>query len=74
MDLIIGSHVSFSRDKQLLGSVLEALSYEANAFMIYTGAPQNTKRVNIENEYTDEALKLMQEKGCNLIVLSNRPE
>ena len=45
MGLIIGSHVSFNKDKQMLLSVSEALSYKANTFMFYTGAPQNTKRV-----------------------------
>lgn len=39
MNLIIGSHVSFKSDKQLLGSVNEALSYGENTFMFYTGAP-----------------------------------
>ena len=38
-NLIIGSHVSYKKDKGLVGSVLEALSYEANTFMFYTGAP-----------------------------------
>ena len=42
--LIIGSHVSFNKNEQLLGSVNEALSYNANALMLYTGAPQNTTR------------------------------
>ncbi len=40
----IGSHVSMSGDDMYLGSVKEALSYNANALMIYTGAPQNTIR------------------------------
>jgi len=39
--LNIGSHVSMSGDDMYLGSVKEALSYDATAFMIYTGAPQN---------------------------------
>ena len=42
--LIIGSHVSFNKEKQLIGSLDEALSYESNTFMFYTGAPQNTRR------------------------------
>ena len=42
--MILGSHVSMDSTEQFLGAVKEALSYEANAFMIYTGAPQNTKR------------------------------
>ena len=37
--LIIGSHVGFKKDTQLLGSLEEALSYGANTFMFYTGAP-----------------------------------
>ena len=51
-ELIIGSHVGFTSNKQLLGSVEEALSYEANTFMFYTGAPQNTKRSPINDELT----------------------
>ena len=44
MELIIGSHVSYKSDTQLLGSVKEALKYGENTFMFYTGAPQNTRR------------------------------
>ena len=57
--LKIGSHVSMSGDLMYLGSVKEALSYEANAFMIYTGAPQNTIRKKISDLKIDEAVKLM---------------
>ncbi len=66
MDLIIGSHVSFKNDSQLLGSVKEALSYNANTFMFYTGAPQNTKRGLIEDSLTLEAYKLMKENNIDL--------
>jgi len=59
--LIIGSHVGFSKDKQLLGSLEEALSYGANTFMFYTGAPQNTARYPINDGLTLEALNLMKE-------------
>ena len=38
--MIIGSHVSMSGKEMLLGSVKEALSYGANTFMFYTGAPR----------------------------------
>lgn len=47
-NLIIGCHVSMKAPKYLLGSVQEATSYNANAFMIYTGAPQNAKRKPIQ--------------------------
>ena len=65
-ELIIGSHVGFSSNKQLLGSVEEALSYGANTFMFYTGAPQNTKRNPIRDDYTYEAYKLMKENNIDL--------
>lgn len=69
--LIIGSHVSFTKDTQLLGSVKEVLSYGANTLMLYTGAPQNTNRQNIDINLTEEAHKLMIENGIdknNIIV------
>ena len=38
----IGAHVSNSGDAMLLGAVEEAVSYGANCFMVYLGAPQNS--------------------------------
>ena len=66
MDLIIGSHVSFNKDTQLLGSVEEALRYGSNTFMFYTGAPQNTKRREIKDEITYQAYQLMKENNMDL--------
>lgn len=66
--MIIGSHVSFSQAKQLLGSVEEAISYGANAFMFYTGAPQNTTRVPINKLLSMSAMELM---AANNIKLEN---
>lgn len=71
MNLIIGSHVSFKSGKQLVGSVVEALSYGSNTFMFYTGAPQNTSRSAIDENLTKEAFELMKENGIepgNIIV------
>ena len=56
--IIIGSHVSFGKD-QLLTSVKEAISYNSDTFMFYTGAPQNTIRKDIDLEKTKQAQKLM---------------
>lgn len=67
--LIIGSHVSFKKEKQLLGSVEEALSYGANALMIYTGAPQNTTRSPISLELTKSGQALMQAHNINHIIV-----
>ena len=66
MNLIIGSHVSYNNKSQLLGSVKEALSYKANTFMFYTGAPQNTNRSVIEDSLTMEAYKLKKENNIAL--------
>ena len=63
--MIIGSHVSFGKE-QLLGSVKEAISYGANTFMFYTGAPQNTIRKDINEELTLEAKKLMTENNIDI--------
>ena len=46
--MLLGSHVSMSGKEMLLGSSKEAATYGANTFMIYTGAPQNTRRKPIE--------------------------
>ena len=66
MKLIIGSHVSFKKEDGLLGSVKEALSYKANTFMFYTGAPQNSKRLPINMELVDEAKKMMIDNGIDI--------
>lgn len=63
--LLIGSHVGFKKDTQLLGSLQEALSYGANTFMFYTGAPQNTNRYPIQDGLTLEALTLMKDKNID---------
>lgn len=65
MSLIIGSHVSFNNKEQLLGSVKEAISYNANTFMIYTGSTQSTSRSELRDECTYEAYKLMLENNID---------
>jgi len=64
--LKIGSHVSLKGSEMLIGSVKETLSYNANSFMIYTGAPQNTRRKPIEELRIEEASLLMKENGLLL--------
>lgn len=60
--LKIGSHVSFS-NKGLYNAAKEAASYGATAFMVYTGAPQNTRRKPIEKQYIDEGKEVMKLEG-----------
>ena len=64
--LIIGSHVSFNKEKQLMGSLDEALSYESNTFMFYTGAPQNTRRYEINDDLTNQALQKMKDNNIDI--------
>lgn len=66
---LLGSHVGMSGKEMMLGSVKEALSYGANTFMIYTGAPQNTRRKKLEELRIEEARQCMAENGIqNFIV------
>ncbi|MEC1155315.1 deoxyribonuclease IV [Cytobacillus horneckiae] len=67
--LKLGSHVSMSGKKMLLAASEEAASYGANTFMIYTGAPQNTRRKKIEDLNIEAGLKHMQENGMADIVV-----
>lgn len=65
----IGSHVSMSGKKMLLGSSEEATSYGAKTFMIYTGAPQNTRRKPLEELNIENGQKHMVENGISDIVV-----
>lgn len=64
--LIIGSHVSFNKDEQMLKSIEEAISYGANTFMFYTGAPQNTNRAPINKALVEQAKQLMIENDIDI--------
>ncbi|MEG0823454.1 MAG: deoxyribonuclease IV [Erysipelotrichaceae bacterium] len=61
----IGCHCSMSAPDYVLGSVKEALSYNANALMIYTGAPQNSARRNINELKIEEANKFLADNNLN---------
>ncbi len=63
----IGSHVSMSGG--LIAAAKEAVSYGANTFMIYTGAPQNTIRKSIDKLKIEEGQAYMKEHGIDEIVV-----
>ncbi|WP_461197636.1 deoxyribonuclease IV [Enterococcus sp. N249-2] len=67
--MLIGSHVSMSGKKMLLGAAEEAASYDASTFMIYTGAPQNTRRKPVEEMMIHEGQAFMAEHGMSNIVV-----
>lgn len=66
--LKIGSHVSFS-DKGLLSATKEAVSYGSNSFMIYTGAPQNTRRKPMDSMFIEEGKEAMAAADIGEIVV-----
>ena len=67
--MLIGSHVSMSGKDMLLGSAKEAFSYGANVMMVYTGAPQNTRRKPIEELNVEAGKKFMAENGIKEVVV-----
>ncbi len=67
MSLLIGSHVSISGG--LIGAAMEAHSYGANTFMIYTGAPQNTIRKDIDKLKIEEGQAFLAQNDLQEIVV-----
>lgn len=67
--LKIGCHVGMSGKEMMLGSVKEALSVGANTFMLYTGAPQNTRRKDVSELRVEEAQALMKENGIEEFIV-----
>ena len=68
-DIKLGSHVGMSGKDMFLNSVREAVSYGANTFMVYTGAPQNTRRKAISELNIPAAWDLMRENGIEEFVV-----
>ena len=65
----IGSRVGMSGKEMLLGSAKEAVSYGADTFMFYTGAPQNTRRKEISELNIDPAWEYMKNHGIDEIIV-----
>ena len=62
-DLLIGSHVGMNGPDYYLGSVKEAISYQASTFMFYTGAPQNSFRKPLNELKIAEGRALLAKQG-----------
>ncbi|WP_142827809.1 deoxyribonuclease IV [Planococcus soli] len=67
--MLLGSHVSMSGKGMLLAASEEAASYGASTFMIYTGAPQNTRRKPIEELNIEAGLAHMAANNLTNIVV-----
>ncbi len=61
----IGCHVGLSAPDFYLGTVKEALTYGADTFMFYTGAPQNSRRRPLEEMNIEQGRALVKEMGLN---------
>lgn len=67
--MLIGSHVAMSGKEMFLGSVKEAVSYGSNTFMVYTGAPQNTRRKPVEELNIEAGREYMREAGIHEFIV-----
>ena len=65
----LGSHVGMAGKEMFLASAKEAVSYGANVFMLYTGAPQNTRRIEISELYIEAGWKYAKEHGIEEIIV-----
>ena len=69
MNIKLGSHVGMSGKDMFLGSVKEAESYGANVLMLYTGAPQNTKRKEIADLNIEKGWEYAKNAGIEEIIV-----
>lgn len=68
-EIKLGCHVGMAGKDMFLASAREAASYGANVFMLYTGAPQNTRRKDISNLDIDAGWEYAHEHGIDEIVV-----
>ena len=68
-DILLGSHCRMGGAEMFLGSVKEAASYGADTFMVYTGAPQNTKRKDVSELRCEEGWECMKQHGMESFVV-----
>lgn len=67
--IILGSHVGMSGKEMFLGSAKEAVSYGANTLMVYTGAPQNTRRKETSQCNLEAGWTYLKENGIDQIII-----
>lgn len=67
--ILLGSHVGMSGKEMFLGSAKEAVSYGADTLMVYTGAPQNTRRKETSECNLEAGWQYLRENGIGQIVI-----
>lgn len=65
----LGYHVGMAGKEMFLASAKEAASYGANVFMLYTGAPQNTRRKDVEELNIEAGWEYAHAHGIDEIVV-----
>ena len=65
----LGGHVGMAGKEMFLASAKEAASYGANVFMLYTGAPQNTRRKDISELNIEAGWEYARQHGIEEIVV-----
>lgn len=65
----LGCHVGMTGKEMFLASAKEAASYGANVFMLYTGAPQNTRRKDISELNIEAGWEYARQHGIEEIVV-----
>ena len=68
-EIKIGSHVGMAGKEMFLASVKEAASYGANVLMLYTGAPQNTRRKDVSELNIEAGWAYAKEHGIEEIIV-----
>ena len=68
-EIKLGCHVGMAGKEMFLASAKEAASYGANVFMLYTGAPQNTRRKEISELNIDAGWEYAHAHGIEEIVV-----
>ena len=72
MKIKLGCHVGNSGSEMLLGSAKEALSYNANSFMLYLGAPQNSYRKPLSELRIDEYKEILNQNKGSIDIKSEK--
>lgn len=67
--MLLGSHVSLKGKDMLLAAAQEAASYGSNVFMVYTGAPQNTRRKEVSTFKVEEAKEFMDQNNIEFFTV-----
>lgn len=64
-DILLGCHIGMHAPDYLVDSVHEAISYGCNCFMIYTGAPQSSVRVDLSKLRINEYLEILKQNNID---------